>query len=71
MLSIHNSVIAKNGAAGVNATGTNGAALVNTTLLDSNASAISIASGGRILTYGNNRIVGTAGAGFTGTATLQ
>ena len=71
MLSIHNSVIAKNGAAGVNATGTNGAALVNTTLLDSNASATSVASGGRILTYGNNRIVGTPGSGFTGPAALQ
>ena len=72
MLSIHNGVIANNGAAGVNATGTNGAALVDTTLLDSNASgATSVASGGRIVTYGNNRIVGTAGSGFTGTASLQ
>jgi hypothetical protein len=71
MLSIHNSVIADNGAAGVNATGTNGAALVDTTLLDSNGSATSVASGGRIVTYGNNRIVGTLGSGFTGTASLQ
>jgi hypothetical protein len=71
MLSIHNSVIAKNGAAGVNATGTNGAALVDTTLLDTNGSATSVASGGRIITYGNNRIVGPAGTGFTGTASLQ
>ena len=72
MLSIHNSVIADNGAAGVNATGTNGAALVDTTLLDSNASgATSVASGGRIVTYGNNRIIGTLGSGFTGTASLQ
>jgi hypothetical protein len=72
MLSIHNSVIANNGAAGVNATGTNGAVLVDTTLLDSNGTgATSVASGGRIVTYGNNRIVGPAGSGFTGTASLQ
>ncbi len=71
MLSIHNSVIAKNGAAGVNATGATGAALVDTTLLDSNTNAISVTSGGRVLTYGNNRIVGASGSGFTGPATLQ
>jgi hypothetical protein len=72
MLSIHNSVIANNGAAGINATGTNGAALVDTTLLDTNLlGATSGASGGHILTYGNNRIVGMPGSGFTGTASLQ
>ena len=71
MLSIHNSVIAKNGAAGINATGTNGAVLVDTTLLDTNGTATSIASGGRIVSYGNNRVVGPAGTGFTGTASLQ
>jgi hypothetical protein len=72
MLSVHNSVIAKNGAAGVSATGATGAAMIDTTLLDSNVSgATSVASGGHILTYGNNRIVGTAGSGFTGPATLQ
>ncbi len=72
MLSIHNSVIAKNGAAGVSATGTSGAALIDMTLLDSNASgATSVASGGHILTYGNNRIVGMPGAGFTSTTPLQ
>ena len=71
MLSIHDSVIAKNGAAGINATGTNGAVLVDTTLLDTNGTATSIASGGRIVSYGNNRVVGPAGTGFTGTASLQ
>ena len=71
MLSIRNSVIAKNGAAGVNATGSTGAALVQTTLLDSNTNATSVTSGGRILTYGNNSIVGPAGSGFTGPAALQ
>jgi parallel beta helix pectate lyase-like protein len=72
MLSIHNSVIAKNGAAGVSATGGSGAALIDTTLLDSNASgATSVISGGHILTYGNNRIVGMPGSGFTSTTPLQ
>jgi hypothetical protein len=71
MLSIHNSVVAKNGAAGVNATGATGAAMIDTTLLDSNTNATSVASGGHILTYGNNRIVGPAGSGFTGTASLN
>jgi hypothetical protein len=45
--------------------------MVDMTLLDTNASATSIASGGHILTYGNNRIVGTLGAGFTSTVPLQ
>jgi hypothetical protein len=72
MLSIHNSVIAKNGAAGVSATGTNGAAMVDMTLLDSNASgATSVISGAHILSYGNNRIVGMPGSGFTSTTPLQ
>ncbi len=72
MLSIHNSVIAKNGAAGVSSSGANGAALVDTTLLDSNASgATSVVAGGHMLTYVNNRIIGPAGAGFTATASPQ
>jgi hypothetical protein len=72
MLSIHNSVIAKNGQAGVSAAGTNGAALVDMTLLDSNTTgATSVVSGGHILTYGNNRIVGMPGSGFTSTTPLQ
>jgi hypothetical protein len=41
-------------------------------LLDSNtAGATSVVSGGRLLTYGNNHIVGSAGSGFTGTAPSQ
>jgi hypothetical protein len=72
MLNIKNSVIARNGSAGVQANGANAAALVNNTLLDSNtAGATSSAGGGRILTYGNNSIVGFAGSGFTGTAPLN
>ena len=72
MLNIHNSVIAKNGSAGVQANGTNAAALIDTTLLDTNtAGATSAVGSGRVLTYGNNRIIGTLGSGFTGTAVLQ
>jgi len=72
MLNIHNSVIAKNGSAGVQANGTNAAALIDTTLLDTNtAGATSAVGSGRVLTYGNNRIIGTLGSGFTGSAALQ
>jgi hypothetical protein len=72
MLNLKNSVIARNGGAGVQANGANAAALIDTTLLDSNtAGAISAASGGRVLTYGNNRIVGSSGTGFTGPTPLQ
>jgi parallel beta helix pectate lyase-like protein len=72
MLNIHNSVIAQNGAAGVQTNGANAAALIDTTLLDSNTGgAISAVGGGRVLTYGNNRIVGSSGTGFTGPTPLQ
>jgi Right handed beta helix region len=72
MLNIRNSVIARNGSAGVQANGASAAALVNNTLLDSNtAGATSAIGGGRILTYGNNSIVGSAGSGFTGPTPLQ
>jgi Right handed beta helix region len=72
MLNIKNSVIARNGSAGVQANGASAAALVNNTLLDTNvAGATSAVGGGRVLTYGNNQIVGTPGSGFTGTASLQ
>lgn len=72
MLNIKNSVIARNGGAGVQANGANAAALIDMTLLDSNtAGATSAVSGGRVLTYGNNHIVGSAGSGFTGTALSQ
>jgi hypothetical protein len=72
MLSIKNSVIAASGAAGIQANGSTAAALVNNTLLDSNASGATAAlNGGRVLTYGNNSIVGTAGSGFTGSVPLQ
>jgi hypothetical protein len=72
MLNIHNSVIAKNRSAGIQANGTNAAALIDTTLLDTNtAGATSAVGSGRVLTYGNNRIIGTLGSGFTGTVVLQ
>jgi Right handed beta helix region len=72
MLNIRNSVIAGNGSSGIQANGTVSAVLVNNTLLDSNtAGAISAVNSGRVLTYGNNSIVGTPGSGFTGTAPLQ
>jgi Right handed beta helix region len=72
MFNIHNSVIAKNGVAGVQVNGATAAAMIDTTLLDSNVSgATSVVAGGHMLTYGNNRVVGTAGSGFTGTASLK
>jgi hypothetical protein len=72
MLNLSRSVIAKNGVAGLQANGAATAALVDTTLFDTNTSgATSVVGGGRLLTYGNNRIVGTAGSGFTGSASLQ
>jgi hypothetical protein len=55
----------------------NAAALIDTTLLDGNtAGATSVVGGGRLLTYGNNRIVGSAGshgymAGATGLLELS
>ena len=69
MVSVGNGVIASNSQAGIEASGGNAAVLVNNTLLDSNAGgAISSVSGGRILTYQNNRTIGLPGTGFTGTA---
>jgi hypothetical protein len=69
MVSVGNGVIASNSQAGIEASGANAAVLVNNTLLDSNVGgAISAVSGGRILTYQNNRTIGLPGTGFTGTA---
>jgi hypothetical protein len=72
IVSIKNSVIAKNGTAGVQANGANAGVLVQMTLFDQNASGATLVVGaGHISTYGNNSIVGSAGSGFTGTASLQ
>jgi hypothetical protein len=51
MVSIKNSVIAKNGAAGVQANGANAGVLIGTTLLDQNvAGATTVVGGGNIYT---------------------
>jgi Right handed beta helix region len=72
MVSIKNSVIAKNGTAGIQANGSSAGVMVATTLLDQNASgALSVVNGGNLLTYGNNSIVGLQGSNFTGAATLK
>jgi hypothetical protein len=72
MVTVKNDVIASNGQAGIEASGANAAVLVNNSVLDSNTTgATSAASGGRILTYGNNSTIGLAGTGFTGTAPLN
>ena len=72
MLNLSRTVIAKNGVAGLQTNGGTTAALVDTTLFDTNANgATAVVGSGHILTYGNNRIVGGAGSGFTGTASLQ
>jgi hypothetical protein len=72
IFNINHSVIAKNGTAGVQVNGATAAAMLDTTLLDSNASgATAVVNGGHMLTYGNNRIVGPAGSSFTGPAPLQ
>jgi hypothetical protein len=72
VLSLKNDVIAQNGAAGIQANGAFAAVLVNNTLLDNNTiGATSAVGGGRILTYGNNSIIGPVGSNFTGTASLQ
>jgi hypothetical protein len=72
LLSIHNTVIATNGQAGVSASGATAGVMIDTTLLDSNGTgATLVGSGGHILTYISNRIVGSAGSGFTGSAALQ
>jgi hypothetical protein len=72
MLNLSRTVIAKNGVAGLQVNGATTAALVDTTLFDTNTSgATSVVGGGHVLTYGNNHIVGSAGSGFTGTAPSQ
>jgi hypothetical protein len=72
VVNIKNSVIAKNGSAGVQANGGDAGMLIATTLLDENGTgALSVVNGGNILTYGNNQIVGSQGSNFTATAALK
>src|SRR3984957_8153931 len=69
VMNLSRNVIASNGQVGIEVSGTTAGAIVDTTLLDSNTlGALSAVSSGRILTYQNNRIVGSPGTGFTGTA---
>ena len=68
IVSIKHCVIANNGAAGVQANGAMASVAVSTTLFDQNGSgATSAVSGGSVLSYGNNDVVGSLGSGF-GTA---
>jgi hypothetical protein len=72
VVNITNDVIASNGNYGIQSSGGNAAVLVNSTsILDNTVGATASVSGGRLLTYGNNRIFGSPGSGFTGTASLQ
>jgi hypothetical protein len=72
VLELVHDVIASNGTAGVQANGNSAAVLVNnTSILNNLTGATSVVAGGRILSYGNNSIVGSAGSGFTGSAALQ
>ena len=72
MVTLKNDVIASSATAGIQASGATAAVLVSNTLLDSNATGATAAvSGGRILTYGNNSIIGAPGSGFTSSTPLQ
>jgi hypothetical protein len=72
MLNLSHNVIAKNGSAGIQANGALSAAAVDTTLLDTNvAGATSAINGGRVYTYGNNRLLGSPGSGFVSSLPLQ
>jgi hypothetical protein len=72
IVSIKNSVIARNGAAGVQAEGANAGVLIATTLLDQNtAGATLVMSGGNMFSYDNNAVIGPLGSGFTNVAPLQ
>jgi Right handed beta helix region len=72
MVTLKNDVIASNGQVGIDVSGTTAAVLVNNSVLDSNTTgATSAVSGGRILTYGNNSIIGPTGFGFTSSIPLQ
>jgi hypothetical protein len=72
LMTVTRSTIAANRLAGIEVDGHNAAVLLDATLLDSNLSGATDAlDGGRVLSYGNNRIVGSAGSGFTASAPLQ
>ena|ERR1700722_11836731 len=72
MANVIRTTIAKNGLNGIQTGGSNAAVLLNASTLDSNTNgATSASNGARIISYGNNQIIGPAGSGFTGTAPLQ
>jgi hypothetical protein len=71
VLNVGHSVIASNGSAGIQANGGNAAVSVDTTLLDLNNIAISTINNGKVFTYGNSRIIGPSGAGFSAPIALQ
>jgi hypothetical protein len=72
MVNITRTTIAKNGLVGIQTGGSNAAVLLNASTLDSNTNGATLASNGaRILSYGNNQIIGPAGSGFTSTTPLQ
>ena len=71
MVNLLRDIIGFNGVAGVQANGTSAAVVVNGTAFLNNATALSVVSGARLLTYGNNSIVGAPGSSFTGSASLQ
>jgi len=72
IINLNNDVIASNADSGVQANGANAAVVVNnTSILDNTVGDTASVSGGRVLTYGNNRIIGNVGSGFTGTLSPQ
>jgi hypothetical protein len=71
-VNLTNDVIASNGENGIEASGGNAAVLVNnTSILANTIGAVSAVSSGRVLTYGNNRIFGNIGTGFTSSVSSQ
>jgi hypothetical protein len=71
IVNLSHNVIASNGQVGIEANG-NAAVYVDTTLLDENvAGATAILNTSIVISYGNNRLIGSPGSGFTGTAPLN
>jgi hypothetical protein len=72
VLNLSHDVIASNGNFGLQSNGVSAAAFVDTTLFATNVSgATASVSGGRLLTYSNNRVVGPIGPGFPSSVPLQ
>jgi hypothetical protein len=72
IVNIIRTTIAKNGLFGIYTGGFTAAVLLNASTLDSNGNGATLASNsGRIISYGNNQIIGTPGSGFTGSASFQ